>query len=222
MGCSSSKPKSNIIMGADDLMENDSHMSKKQTISNLRTTPAVTEENKSVNSCDKDSEASPLPQHGSESSSNNRSISPTVTPRPCPPKMCGYMAKQGQIFRTWKRRFFILERGEISYYMRESGPDSEMGEQKMGTSLLLQGYSVVIEDDDKLLISVPGRAFTISDSSSSAPSGGTRGRAVSTVESSTTGKTRVMLLEPESPEELARWIDAINEHIDYCNNRTSI
>ncbi len=36
--------------------------------------------------------------------------------------VCGYLKKEGAIFTTWKKRFFYLEAGKLSYYESET-PD---------------------------------------------------------------------------------------------------
>ncbi len=35
--------------------------------------------------------------------------------------VCGYLKKEGAIFTTWKKRFFYLEAGKLSYYESETG-----------------------------------------------------------------------------------------------------
>lgn len=211
----------------------------------LRVTPATDESTSTGNTPDKDSDPKKLPDMSlvsekmrklkeahDASKSPNKATSSSVkeapqddpvdfgTPSPREPeRFYGYMSKQGSVFRTWKKRFFILERGELTYYMRESNPGSTFGEQKMGTPFALKGYSVVVEEGVQLLICQPGRAMTVSESGGAGEGG--RGRAVSVVESSNTGKSRVMLLEPESEDDLHKWVDALNEHIDYANKMES-
>jgi len=41
---------------------------------------------------------------------------------PTPGIVCGYLKKEGAIFTTWKKRFFYLEAGKLSYYESET-PD---------------------------------------------------------------------------------------------------
>jgi flagellar biosynthesis GTPase FlhF len=135
-----------------------------------------------------------------------------------PPMCCGYMSKQGQIFRTWKRRFFVLESGELTYYVRETFEGSRVGDQKMGTPLYLKGYSVTQPEKDRLLISIVNRKMTVADYGNGTGSGHSpRGRAVSSVEAIDTGKTRQLLLEITDPDELTRWESAIRDHINFCD-----
>lgn len=241
MGCTGSKPK--LLITEDDLRElasstNENKSKKSKGLDSLRVTPATDESNSTGNTPDKDSDPKKLPDmsmvsekmrklkeaHDASKSPKGKSSSDdtedfgTMSPRE-PERFFGYMSKQGSVFRTWKKRFFILERGELAYYMRESNPGSTFGEQKMGTPFPLKGYSVVVEDGIQLLICQPGRAMTIGDSTSG--TGGGRKRAVSVVESSNTGKTRVMLLELESEDDLNKWVDMLNEHIDYANKMDS-
>jgi hypothetical protein len=243
MGCAGSKPK--LLITEDDLRDlaaghnaDTTNRPKSKGPDSLRVTPATDESTSTGNTPDKDSDPKKLPDmsivsekmrklkeaHDASKSPKGTSSSDvedfgTMSPRE-PERFYGYMSKQGSVFRTWKKRFFILERGELSYFMRESNPGSTFGEQKMGTPFPLKGYSVVVEDGVQLLICQPGRAMTVGDSSSTGAGGG-RGRAVSVVESSNTGKTRVMLLEPESEEDLNKWVDMLNEHIDYANKMES-
>lgn len=37
-----------------------------------------------------------------------------------PGVVCGYLKKEGAIFTTWKKRFFYLEAGKVSWYESET------------------------------------------------------------------------------------------------------
>jgi hypothetical protein len=52
----------------------------------------------------------------------------------------GWMAKQGQIFKTWKNRFFVLEGRRLLYYAREGAPKPK------GVINMTEGTDVVIEE----------------------------------------------------------------------------
>lgn len=61
----------------------------------------------------------------------------------------GYMTKQGQINKTWKRRFFRLERGELSYFVSDV---DGVGKDRMGEPIVLFGYEVSIPSRGTLLL----------------------------------------------------------------------
>lgn len=136
---------------------------------------------------------------------------------PAPPRHIGYMSKQGQVFQTWKRRFFQLEDGELTYYLTETEEGSGIGEQRMGVPLHLRGYQVQVQNEKFLLISeayTSNRRMTMDGQGIASP----RNRAVSTVEANMNGKSRSMLLQVKPVSELRKWEDAINKHIQFCDS----
>ncbi len=52
----------------------------------------------------------------------------------------GIMLKEGQVFKTWKKRYFVLEEGVLSYYPNEA--DSKSVANRIGEALSLKGYVV--------------------------------------------------------------------------------
>lgn len=52
----------------------------------------------------------------------------------------GWMAKQGQIFKTWKNRWFVLEGRCIYYYAREGAPKPK------GVIVMSEGTDVIVEE----------------------------------------------------------------------------
>ncbi len=62
----------------------------------------------------------------------------------------GNMRKEGQVFKTWKNRFFILEEGVLSYYSSESESKSE--DNRMGEPLTLLGYKVSTPSKSRLIL----------------------------------------------------------------------
>ena len=145
---------------------------------------------------------------------NNTSNGPsTPPPEPCK----GYLSKQGQVFRTWKARFFVLENGEIRYYDDETFQGSGEGDsdEPMGVPLFLQGYTATNPVPHRILITPskdPTSRQSVSRQSVS------RYRAVSAVEASHSGVARTLLLECKNdPAEVKRWTDALKAHIEYCN-----
>lgn len=65
---------------------------------------------------------------------------------PIPAKFSGYMKKRpvkGRFGITaWQMRFFILERGVLSYYLRESTYGSKIGHDKKG-EVTLDGFHIL-------------------------------------------------------------------------------
>lgn len=116
-----------------------------------------------------------------------------------PAQCSGYMTKQGEVFRSWKSRFFVLNNGVITYYTGETGSSSE-GEGQIGSSLVLRGYKVTSPEQNTLYISIPGRRGTLS--------------AVATEEQSAPS----MLVKVKTNEEFLIWEKALKEHINYINS----
>jgi hypothetical protein len=124
---------------------------------------------------------------------------------PPPNVHTGYMSKEGQLFKTWKRRFFVLEKGLLSYYEGETAPNSkvsdgsrhltpskimdarQIGSKKIGESICLAGYTVTALAKNRLLLS----------------------------KWSASGKSRQLLLELDDEGNLNGWSNALNEHIAY-------
>jgi hypothetical protein len=52
----------------------------------------------------------------------------------------GWMAKQGQIFKTWKNRWFVLDGRSMYYYAREGAPKAK------GVIKMVEGTDVIIEE----------------------------------------------------------------------------
>ena len=116
-----------------------------------------------------------------------------------PAQCSGYMTKQGEVFRSWKSRFFVLNNGVIMYYTGEPSCSSE-GEGQIGSSLVLRGYKVTSPEQNTLYISIPGRRGTLS--------------AVATEEQSAPS----MLVKVKTNEEFLIWEKALKEHITYINS----
>ena len=53
---------------------------------------------------------------------SRRSVIPLDAPR-----RSGWLHKQGHLARTWKQRFFVLEKGVLSYYASDSRNSSLLG-----------------------------------------------------------------------------------------------
>jgi hypothetical protein len=57
-----------------------------------------------------------------------------------PPSHTGWLKKQGHVVRNWKRRFFVLERGRISYF------DSDKQGSALKGSLCLENVDMRISN----------------------------------------------------------------------------
>lgn len=119
-----------------------------------------------------------------------------------PTQCSGYMSKQGEVFRSWKSRFFVLSGGVMTYYTGETNIDSSQGEGQIGSSLVLRGYKVTSPEQNTLFICIPGRRGTLS--------------AVATEELSAPS----MLVKVKTNEEFLIWEKALKEHIHYINSTT--
>ena len=119
-----------------------------------------------------------------------------------PPKFSGFMSRQGSVFRKWQQRYFVLEKGELSYY------EGEDCLRMVGRPLNLSGYMVTEMDGDELLISIPGRKSSISDH-----------LQLSTLDDGDSEEETVRQLHVKigSKEERAKWEKSLQEHIDYMN-----
>ncbi len=71
----------------------------------------------------------------------------------------GWMAKQGQIFKTWKNRWFVLEGRAIYYYAREGAPKPK------GVIAMAEGTDVIIEERYAkpfcFTVSTPGKRYIL-------------------------------------------------------------
>ena len=52
-----------------------------------------------------------------------------------PPVKTGWIVKRGHVFRTWRKRYFVLEKGVVTYYA-----DEKMKNQK--GQVVIKGYNV--------------------------------------------------------------------------------
>ena len=68
---------------------------------------------------------------------------------PVPSRCVGYLKKQGGNFKTWKTRFFILEKGILTYYKAETTPGSNEGSEEKGKIFLSGALEEKIEFTDE-------------------------------------------------------------------------
>ncbi len=102
-----------------------------------------------------------------------------------PKVSAGWIMKEGQNFKSWKRRFFILKEGLLTYYEKETVKGSNVGENKLG-ELELKGYKIERPHPEQMLL--------LSEKDTNA---------------------RKLLLECSDETCQKAWISALNEHIEY-------
>lgn len=95
--------------------------------------------------------------------------------------------KEGQHRKNWKRRFFLLDKGLLTYYEKEEKKGSNKGENELGR-LFLKNYTIVRPHPDQILL-----------------------------QSTTDEKARKLLLECSDQVCQKAWIAAITDHINYVN-----
>ena len=98
----------------------------------------------------------------------------------------GFMKKQGHVWQTWKLRYFVLKRSELTYYGSHQGG---RGVDLKGRYMITDKHEVLTDGSNplRLLLGVPALKTDTK-----------------------------LLLEVTSPVEFQSWIDAINEHIAFA------
>jgi len=114
----------------------------------------------------------------------------TKEPLPVPSPTTGYLEKEGKNFKSWKRRFFILEAGTINYFEKETFKNSNIGASKCGDTIYLKDYVVSKPADNRILL---------------------QGNA------SASG-ARKLLVQVANESIQAAWAEAFQRHIDYCDS----
>lgn len=122
---------------------------------------------------------------GNSPSSEEHSSSGVKTPK----RKVGFLMKQGHNVKNWKRRFFVLDQGKLTYYTDRSKRNREMGTDEKG-KLLLHDYVVI-------------KGFT-----------GKNNKSILLSHKESPDKD--YLLEATSPEERAEWDHALSAHIKYA------
>lgn len=84
--------------------------------------------------------AGPHQAYGSEADDGNAPLPEDCYDLGTPLHVEGWMAKQGQIFKTWKNRWFVLDGRRMAYYQREGAP------KPRGVIEMIEGTDVVIEE----------------------------------------------------------------------------
>lgn len=96
-----------------------------------------------------------LVEVGAENHSGKRIVSSAI-----PAKHVGYMKKKGKVNTAWKMRFFVLDKGVLTYYMGETVADSKVGKDQRGV-IALDGHSVEeVMVKNKVLIHLKGESRT--------------------------------------------------------------
>lgn len=88
------------------------------------------------------------------SSAYNFGVAPSVEPTPfsgarigppavvaIPAKFTGYMKKRGRFNTSWQKRFFVLNKGELTYFVGETAKGSKVGQDQRG-EVALEGFRV--------------------------------------------------------------------------------
>ena len=104
----------------------------------------------------------------------------------------GFMTKQGKFHKSWKRRFFVIDKGLLTYYETETFKKSNVGKNELG-KLNLRGYTVSnpSQSKEKILLSCPSDP-----------------------------KARELLLEVKNEDSRKAWIEAITRHIEFRDSLT--
>jgi hypothetical protein len=122
-----------------------------------------------------------------ENNSRSNSV-PTKSSMPAPPIKKGMVLKEGHIVRNWKNRYFVLEKGKLTYYESQSS-EYPYGVGKKG-DLSLKGVTTVCS---KSMISL-----------------NTKNEAGKEV--------LALNLDIKYPNERDEWMEAIKQHIEYINS----
>ena len=105
-----------------------------------------------------------------------------------PKTSAGWIMKEGQKVKNWKRRFFILAKGRLTYYEKEESKGSNKGVFKLG-ELDLKGYSIEQPITEQMLLVCKND-----------------------------DKQRKLKLECEDADCRAKWMTALIEHINWRTN----
>jgi hypothetical protein len=127
------------------------------------------------------------PSRNSNSIDNARKDTKT---KPRPPGRKGTIFKQGHLVKNWKSRFFILEKGVLTYY--ESSTTTPPYGKNMKGFLNLNNCTVAVE---KTIIRI-----------SSAEPANEKGHTE-------------LVLDIKYPNERVEWVLAIKEHIEYYSDK---
>lgn len=121
---------------------------------------------------------------GNGGSNNNPPNKPTkkvVVPK----VQTGFIKKEGQKYKSWKNRYFVLDSGVISYYTDDIKNSSA---QQKGEPMNIRGYKLVENKENAKLLSLEHR---------------------------TDKEARVLNLSFASVAEKEQWITAFKQHIEY-------
>jgi hypothetical protein len=66
-------------------------------------------------------------------------------PSVIPPRKMGWMSKEGHVVKNWKRRYFVLAHGIVTYYVEPSSAEpygiNEKGRISLHEYVLIQGFT---------------------------------------------------------------------------------
>jgi len=110
-----------------------------------------------------------------------------------PETLTGYLMKQGHDVRNWRKRYFVLESGRLSYYEKSSGKNEHPYGSRIKGSLSLQ-YVVAHLGEEKDTHDSHGNRIYLVDNSSGAD----------------------LLISAADYEEAVLWNSLINKHIQFA------
>jgi len=106
-----------------------------------------------------------------------------------PKRKVGFLMKQGHQVKNWKRRFFVLFQGKLTYFVDRSKKEKDAGVDEKG-KLLLHDYVII--------------------------KGFTGKKNLSILLSHKSSPEKDYLIEASSPEERAEWDSALMIHIKFA------
>lgn len=124
----------------------------------------------------------------------------------------GYMYKEGSFVHNWKKRFFVLEEGFLTYYERDF--KDKVGKNKKGVSLRLAGYGVNEITTPRYPGGLLRREREGFDCGIDLVP---KNSALRTLKLDFGGSTEMKALYEDNNHERASWMSALTEHITYAN-----
>lgn len=132
----------------------------------------------------------------------NRQVSALSKLLKVPAQKQGFLKKQGHVVKNWKKRFFLLTAGVLTYYENNGQDGSGQAETPKGSlKLSTCSVSVVLNDEYNKPIAITEQMFQVVDE------GGGGGATVSK-----------LVMKADSEDDKKEWLEAIRKHIDYARN----
>jgi hypothetical protein len=134
-----------------------------------------------------------------------------------PRSFCGYMNKEGRKVKSWKHRYFVLEKGILSYY------ESERSAAVLGEPIDLRDYTVSCVKENKQIILQQqlSHADAVNAAANTITSRNNRESGIPGTSSIVLPQAlyarRQLLLELENEQAIDDWMQSFQEHIKYKN-----